>query len=143
MMPDGFHAKPMRLWRNRQHKIRVSATMGAEQIAARRQELQAEYDALPDPKQPLFRWLAMRTEGERFWSLYGTLMSAPMYGDQVKANALISEYGTARPKQELEITGSDLSKEDNLGLLRKVLELNKIDPKMAEALLQMAGKESS
>jgi hypothetical protein len=143
VMPDLFHAKPMRIWLAKKHKIRVAPSMTPEEITGRKTELQAEYDSLPDPKPPLYRWLAMKTEGERFWRSYITVMTAPMLGEQTKANALISEYGTARPKQEIELTGSDLSKEDNLALLRKVLELNGIDPNMADALKDMGGKKSS
>lgn len=141
MMPDGYHAKPMRIWVLKpepKHK-EIAPTASEEQIQGRIADLKEQWKALsadfrPDP----LDFAAYETRWEIWEELYRLTLTAPNAAERTKAASVLLDFSKSRPKQQYEAVVTNVSESDNRSLLRKALELNGLDPEMVKVITKAA-----
>lgn len=134
LMPDKFHAKPYRLWAAKPQKRRIEPSISQDELYSKREALDAEYAALPDPKPDYMDWASFRTRHDQFWEAYKILRTSPYPTERVKALTFLAEFTKSKPKQEFEVATRDLKGLDNVKLLEEVLELNGLPRNLAQEL---------
>ena len=122
-MPDGFHAKPMRLWALKKQKKRLEPSSTPEQMGIEREDLRKAYFDLPEPRPDYFQWLVLMTDEERFWRLEELSRNAPLPGDRIKASSMLQEYGKAKPKQQIELSNAKAEDTEIAAVLRKIVAI--------------------
>lgn len=133
-LPDGFHAKPIRLWVKKPQKRRIEPSISQDELYSKRETLDAEYAALPDPKPDYMDWASYKTRHDQFWEAYKILRTSPYPAERVKALTFLAEFTKSKPKQEFEVATRDLKGLDNQKLLEDVLELNGLPRELATQL---------
>lgn len=103
MMPDGFHAKPIRLWALRRPKSYTDPRTNEPDFNALREKRRQEYMGLPEPRPNYYDWLALMDEEDRFWDAYWIRKTARYPSDRLKAISQVNDASKAKPKQSLEI----------------------------------------
>lgn len=134
MMPDGFHAKPLRLWAAKKQKLRVEPTIKKPDLDELREQRRKQYAEIPDPKPNYFDWLALMDEEDRFWDAYWIRKTAMYPSDRLKAIAHVNESAKSKPKQSLEILGGakDVDLDD---LLARILRAKGVPEEQIVALV--------
>lgn len=132
--PDGFHAKPMRLWIKKPQKKRALPSLSEDEISRKRLALDEEYAALPEPKPDYMDWASYKTRHDQFWQAYTILTTSPYLAERVKALSFLAEFTKTKPKQQFEVANIDLKNLDNVRLLEEVLELNGLPRSLAQEL---------
>lgn len=128
MMPDGFHAKPYRLWKAKPSLRRLKHLMSSGEISELMTETEREYASLPSPKPDYMEFAALKTRRNLFESLFIISQCASFPRERNQAAGILLEYTKSKPKQELVLFEKDSSGFDNRELLAKVLQLNGLDP---------------
>lgn len=136
MMPDGYHAKPQRLWATKPQLRHMEASLDDMQLQHKRKKMRRQYMKLPEPRPDYYAWLVQMTDEERFWDTFALTKNAEYPSDRIKAGGQLQDM-KVKPKVQLELSdGGKLSGTDNLDLLRKVLELNGLEPGIADQLIK-------
>ena len=134
MAPDGWHAKPMRLWAKKPQKKRAEPSASMEDLRAERDRLMEAWSKLPEPRPDPMDFAAYHTRWDQWFELRVMSKRAPLYGDRIKANSTLLDFAKTRPKQQFELLGDDLSKASDHELLRKALEANGLPAALADEL---------
>jgi len=105
-MPDGWHAKPHRLWAAKPQKKRIEVAVTEEELEATRDRLMKLWSELPEPRPDPMDFAAYETRWEQWFELYRISKTAPLYGDRIKANSVLLDFAKSRPKQSFEIASN-------------------------------------
>jgi hypothetical protein len=121
-MPDGYHAKPQRLWAAKPQKKRLEPQITEDQLDQIKKRRREEYLSMPEPRPNYHDWLALMDEEDRFWDAFWIRKTASFPSDRLKAISQINETSKAKPKQSIELT-SRTEKVDIDELLVKILRI--------------------
>lgn len=139
MMPDGFHAKPYRLWAAKPQKRRLEPSVDEGQIADKREEIRRKWEAIPEPRPSLFDFAAQESQLDAWQELYQISRTALFASDRIKACATLLEHGKSKPKQQIELTKDESVDVDELW--RRMLQLKLPGVRTEDVEAALAGLE--
>lgn len=136
-MPDGVHAKPLRMWFKVVTNRRAERMMNDVKAERHARKLLNQYRQLKiDPKPEFFEWAAsqLKTRFMLFESMLRTAVAGKTHTDQTKASSGMLEYSKVKPKQTIEVSQA-IPQGELADLFRQFSQLATIPPEAVETFI--------